>query len=387
MTGDHPHRSARHELAQPWRGVVASVAVIAVALLAILPWDYATLGGVVADVMMCAIPFAVVVGSFWHSAEPNGIGRLRQPWKGLAYLGLAAVVAVVVHVVLAATIGGGRGDTPVLAFGIILSVVITFWLAVVWGGWPFTLIANRVLGGLVLLATAYVVTAIVLRTLSFAFLGSGPAVAGLDPAGPVPAWDGLVFAVTCLAVIFGLLHFDLWPLTLIPGVMWQPVLGLVWSLATLLVGGAAYLLGTRVLGMSPDTFMVTVPVPFMFGTVVLLTMLDGSLTTRLTGPVKGLVSAGLAAVIGTGLARLYVALMPVLTPDVPAPTAAAGALDQHLWLATALLAVTFPLLAMYKDFFGLWPLARGAEQIAAAPDRADPPPTADLSESQPVHTG
>jgi hypothetical protein len=49
--------------------------MIAIACLAIAPWSYAALGGVVADAVMCSIPFTVVVGSFWHGLEPRLIAR------------------------------------------------------------------------------------------------------------------------------------------------------------------------------------------------------------------------------------------------------------------------------------------------------------------------
>jgi hypothetical protein len=63
-------------------------------------------------------------------------------------------------------------------------------------------------------------------------------------------------------------------------------------------------------------------------------------------------------------------LMPILTPDVPA-----GELDQHLWLASALLGVTFPFLAMYNDLFQLWPLAPKTRPVQA-PEVAEPAMTA-----------
>lgn len=115
-----------------------------------------------------------------------------------------------------------------------------------------------------------------LLTFNFSFLAGTPFYAGMDPAGPVPAWDGLVIAVTCLATLFLFLHFELWPLTTVRAIMKQPILGIVWTVATLVIGGGAYFVGTRVVGMTPDTFLVTVPVPFLFGSTVLLTMLGGS---------------------------------------------------------------------------------------------------------------
>jgi hypothetical protein len=348
---------------QPRLGAIASAAMIGLALVAIAPWPYATLGGVVANVTMCAIPFMVVVAGFWKGAEPQPIAGLHQPLRGLGLLGLATVFAGAVYAVLSVTFGGGRGDTPFLAFGIILSIVVTFWLDVVLGGWPFALVRNRLLGGASLILAAYLITALLLRTLDFSVFAGQAFYAGMDPAGPIPAWDGLVGGVSCLATVFLFLHFELWPLTLLPRLQRQPVMGVVWSLLILGGGIGGYLFGTRVLGLSPDAFLVTVPVPFMFGTVVVLTMFQGSLTRRLTGLSRGLVSAVLAAVAGTVLARMFLLLQPMLTPDVPA----SSPLDQHLWLASALLAVTFPLMAMYHDLFRLWPLAGREDEAAPQP--------------------
>lgn len=353
-------------LKQPWLGIAATTVALVVGLLATAPWPFATLTGDFANVMMCTIPFTVVVASFWHGGEPKVVAALPQPLKGVAFLGLAAVVAVVVHTILAATLGGGRGATPFLAFGIILSVVVTFWLVVVLGGWPFTLIGNKLVAGGAILVAVYVLAGLVTRLLSFAAFSDQPFYPGMDPAGPIPAWDGLVGGVTCLATVFGFLHFDLWPLSRRPAIMRQPVLGLVWTPLVALVGLSAYLLGTRVFGLTPDGFLVTVPVPFMFGTVVLLTMLKGSLTARLPQPLRGAVSAASAFVVGTVLAGLFMLLMPVLTPDVPA-----AAVPTHLWLASALLGVTFPLMAMYHDFFGLWPLRSEHAEHAPAAVRGD----------------
>jgi hypothetical protein len=355
---------------QPWLGVVATSAIIVASLLAIAPWGYATFGGVVANVLMCAIPFSVIVTTLWGSAEPKVIGRLPQPLRGLAYSVLTAVVAVVIYLVVGATIGAGKGDTPVLAFGIIVSVIVAMWFVLVLGGWPFILIPNKLVGGVLLLTSIYLLTAAIMQTFNFAFLAGAPFYDSLDPAGPVPAWDGMVILVTFLAVVFLFLHLDLWPLSRVRALGSQPLLGIVWTLVALVIGGAAYYLGTRTFGLTPDAFLVTVPVPFIFGSVILLTMLDGSATFGLTGPLKGVSTAALAAVLGSVLAAVYVAVMPLVTSDVPAPTAAGGAFDQHMWLASALLAMTFPLLAIYHGYFDLWPLRQAVTPSTPRPDSA-----------------
>ena len=119
--------------------------------------------------------------------------------------------------------------------------------------------------------------------------------ASLDPGGLFNAWDVTVVAVTALAVMFLFLHLDLWPLTRFGSVMRQPVLGIVWTLSCVVVAWALFWVGTRGFGMDAPVFLVRVPIPFIFGSVILLNMLQGSLFGGLRQPVKGLASALAAA--------------------------------------------------------------------------------------------
>ena len=120
--------------------------------------------------------------------------------------------------------------------------------------------------------------------------------------------------------------------------------------------------------MTPPDFLVTVPVPFLFGSVVLLTMLQHSVFASRGQPVKGVLSAVTAMVVGTVLALLYQAVMPIVTGDLPSGPAT---FDAELWLANALLAVTFPFLAFYGDYFQLWPFAKAPAAGADAESGKD----------------
>jgi hypothetical protein len=152
-----------------------------------------------------------------------------------------------------------------------------------------------------------------------------------------------------------MLHFDLWPLTKSASVMRQPVLGIVWTVIALILGGAAYYVGVNVLGTDVMAFLVRVPVPFIFGTIIVLNMLQNSLFAKLTQPVKGVANAIAAAVIGTVLAQIYGALATTVTGTVkPGPPT----YDFEVWLASALLSVTFPFLIFYAEFFKMWPLKK-----------------------------
>jgi hypothetical protein len=358
-------------LRQPLLGVVATAVVIVASLVFVSLFSWPTFGGWVSFALMCAIPVTIVIGAFWRGAVPAAIAERRQPVRGLLFLGLAAVVALVVGAVHLATIGGGMTPpVPMVIQAIITSVVTTFFLAIVWGGWPWSLVRNRLVGGVGLLVTAYVVNAVLYTLLfNYEFAKGAPFYRpSLDPGGLFNAWDVTVFAVTALAVMFLFLHLDLWPLSRSAAIMRQPVLGLVWTFAAMVLGGALFWAGTRGLGMDAPVFLVRVPIPFIFGSVILLNMLQGSLFRGMRQPVKGLASAVAAAVVGSLLALAYAALMPAVTGAL---ASGAPAFDAELWLANALLAVTFPAMAWAGDFFGLWPLA-AREPAAVAADEAVP---------------
>src|SRR4030095_790189 len=96
-------------------------------------------------------------------------------------------------------------------------------------------------------------------------------------------------------------------------------------------------------------------IPYIFGTIIVLNMLQNTLTAKLTQPAKGVINAVLVARVRAAPAQLYRALsgtVPGALHSGP-PT-----YDMEIWLASALLAVTFPLLIFFAEFFKFWPLAK-----------------------------
>ncbi len=351
---------------QPVLGVVASSIILVLSLVVVWLLGVDLLMGWASYALMGAIPFAIVVGAFWHGEEPRAIAGLPQPARGLAFLALSAAVAAVVAVVHWLTRGGGlQPPTPMAIMTIITSVVTTFFLAIILGGWPFTLIRNKLAGGIALLVAVYVVNAIIYQVFfNYSFASAAPWYsAALDPKGLFNAWDVVVFMVTSLAVMFVFLFLDLWPLTRAEALRSQPVLGVVWLASCLAIGGVVFWLGTSVAGIPAPTFMVQVPLPFIFGSILLLNMLGGSVLPKASQPARGLIGVVMAAVLGTLLAMVYSALMPVIS--APLPSGPKGDFAAEVWLANAALAVTFPLLSFYGDYFGLWPLAGKPESVPA----------------------
>jgi hypothetical protein len=342
---------------QPALGIVATAIIIAISLGLISRFSYDTFTGWISFGLMCVIPMQIVAAVLWKTQWPSGVATRRQPVKGVLLILITFFVGTIAGLVYFATAGGGIAPpTPMLVQSIIVSVVVMFWFAIMWGGWPFNAaIRNPGVAGLAALIASYAVNLLLFRILfNYEFMKDAPVyVPSLDPHGFFPAWNVLVFYVTSLAVMFLTLHFDLWPLTKFKGVMSQPVLGLVWTAVVLLLGAVLFVIGTRVWQMDVVDFLVRVPIPFIFGTIVVLNMLQNSLYARLSQPIKGIASALTAAVVGIALAMLYRQLAVSVTG-----TMASGppAYQSEIWLASALLSVTFPFLIFYAEFLGFWPL-------------------------------
>ena len=347
-------------LKQPVLGIVATALIVAVSLGFISLFDYSGFSGWAATFLLCVIPMEIVMGVTWGMKQPGFAAARSQPLRGILFSLIALFAGVVVVLAHWAGVGGSLSPpTPMLTQCLIASVVITFCLAIMWGGWPFTvLIKNPIAAGLALLVACYVINYILFRVLfNYDFMKGAPVyVAAQDPQGMFNAWSAVVFYVTSLSVMFLMLCFDLWPFTKSPGLMKQPVLGVVWTLLALLVGGGAYYIGVDVMKMDVVAFLVSVPIPFIFGTIFVLNMLQGSLFAKLTQPLKGVLNTVAAALLGSLFALLYRALTHVVTAGEinPGPPT----YQSEIWLASALLSVTFPFLVAYADFFTMWPLQR-----------------------------
>jgi hypothetical protein len=346
-------------LKQPAAGIIATLIGILIALAFISRFDFPTFAGWISYFFLCVIPVQIVMAITWGTQHPQFAAKHTQPLKGLLLLLVALVLGGAIAAVCFETVGGGISPpTPMLAMYAITAVATTFWAAIVLGGWPSTaFIKNPLAAGLGVLLTGHIVCYLLFRIFfNYGFMRGAPVyVASLDPQGLFNAWYSLVFAVATVAAMFLVLLFDLWPLTKFPGVMRQPVLGIVWTLINLALTGIAFYIGVVVMKMDVVAFLVRVPVPFIFGSVVTLNMFQASLFQKLTQPVKGIVTMIFAALIGTLLTQMYGLLAPTVTGTLhsgPPPY------DFEIWLASALLSITFPFLVFFAEFFKLWPLKR-----------------------------
>ncbi len=351
-------------MTQPLLGVVASVIAIVVSLAFISLFDFGTFAGNVSFVMLCVIPLQIVVVVLW-GARPALVARLGQPARGAVLLLLTMLVGILIApLALIVTGDGVTPPGPVPSHFVIAVVPTTFWLAIMWAGWPFSVvIRSPIAAGLAVLVAAYVITyAIFHAFFDYQFLEGTPAFVASAPRGLFFAIDALVFYVTALAGMFVVLCFDLWPLTTSPTLMRQPVLGLVWTAISAALGGLVMFVAVRTMGIDPMIVLTRVTAPFIFGAIIVLNMLQNSLFATMTQPLKGVMNSAAAAAIGVALAVSYGALAPAVTGALPS---GAPGYEYEIWLANALLSVTFPLLIFYAAYFDYWPL----QQRAAATRR------------------
>lgn len=357
-------------MAQPTLGIAATAIVIAISLGYIALWDFGTFVGWVSFFALSFIPFEVVTAVIW-GGNPPFAARLRQPVKGLILVLVTLLVGVLVSRVVFQTLGASQGEPgPMLAFFSICVIVTTFFWTIAFGGWPFTaMIRNPLAAGFATWAACYAVGFAIYWTFSdFAHLQGTPVyVASADPHGMFHAWSVPVSYMAVLTILFTWLCFDLWPLTSSPGLMKQPVLGLVLTGTSVAAGLGLYGFGVQVMQVEVVEFLLRVPIAFVFGTILVLNMCQNSLV-RMKQPAKGVMNVILSAIIGSVLLIAYQRLQPTLSGALPPGPTEFQREQFQVWTANALLSVTFPLLVFYAAYLNFWPMARPAP-VPATPAR------------------
>ena len=342
---------------QPLLGLTALLLVIIISLGIISLFEEATFSTWVAFLFMCCVPAQIVFALVWHCSIPAAAGNMGQPGRGITFTVLTAALGMIIAVLTYYLVGKGHGITPMLLMYTILTVVVTFWFAVLWQCWPVTLFTNNplVVGASVLLV-AYLGAYIVFVTLfDFSFLQGAPVYfPDADPGGMFMAWTPMSFAVTTVAMILTLVLFDFWP---VAGISRPGVKVFAATAVVVLLAAAVYYLGVCLAGMDKVRYMSLVPVSYIFGIFLPLSLMQGSLFPELKQPFKGLALTVFCAVTAVILQQLYLFLGPVVSG--PLAAGPEGHYQEELWLASALLGLTFPVLVVVTDYFGFWPLKKG----------------------------
>lgn len=344
---------------QPLLGILGLLAMMAVSWLVIGAFDGGFFATWVTFAVVVAVPVQIVLAMVWQTNYPGWVARLGQPAKGLALLALTAIGAAIIGLLVFSTQGRQVGPpTPFTLMYVIFSVLVTFWLVIVWRCWPLSAFSRRPLViGLGTLLLAYLGGYVLFAALfDFSAMAGAPFYReAMDPHGAFPAFEALAFAVTSVAVIFALVLLDFWPLSRVQALGNGSLMGLATSLLVLVLTALLYGIGTRWLGLEPVKFMVHGSIALLFGALIPLLMFEGKLFAERPQPLRGLLQLGIAVLAGATLPALYWSLGPLLS----GPLQAGGPGYEHeLWLASALLAMTFPLLVVFGQFLDFWPLRR-----------------------------
>ena len=344
-------------------GGLLSVLLIASSVAAICPTDVLT--GRVGFLFMAATPPQIVLAMIWRCGFPRSIATLRQPAKGLALLGLNLLFTIPAAALLIAFSGNGMGPpTPFLIVLTMLPIIVMLWVVPALHCWPVSALTRHPLAlGLGTLAFCYLVSfALFTFLLSFAFLEHAPVYdAALDPHGLFDTWAALAVMVTMVAMVLALMLLDFWPIAAILPEAGQPLFGIVAMGFVTLASVLIFFVFTHLLGWAPIQVLVRFAVATIFGIFIVDTMTGHELWRHWPQPRLGLVKLGLSLLFGALGYRLYATASSWFAGAPISNTAPDFALD--LWIANAMLGITFPTMIVVAEFFGFWPFTlRGARE-------------------------
>ena len=347
---------------QPVLGILGLVIAMAISLIIISLFSADMFDGWVTYFVATCVPVEVVMALVLQTQYPAFLKDMAQPMKGIALLVITLVIAAIISVAVyytaakAITVSGTMQPTPMTIIYLIFAVLITFWFVVVWGNWPVTAITKSQFAiGLSVLLVTYLIGYLLFYLLfDFGLLKGAPVYAEqLDPMGKFNFVEVLSFSITTVTLIFVLILFDFWPITAVPAFRTQPMMGLATTIFVFIVAGIIWWVGVYKLNFAPDKFQAYGSIGLLFGCLVPIVMFEGQLFAGLKQPLTGLARLVVAAICGWLLPQFYLWIQPMVTKD-PA--------NLENWLASALLAMTFPMMVVVAQYFNFWPFRGNAKK-------------------------
>jgi hypothetical protein len=351
------------EVKQPLLGFLGLIVVLFIAFGIITWFKPETFIPWAGELAMCLIPFSIIMGMVWGGNYPAPAAKLEQPLKGLYLLLFNMVIGIIIAGWSIKTVGGFvTPPTPPLIFFTIMTVIMTFWCVVVWGCWPAAGIKgdHPAFVGFGTLIVSYAVAYILFITcFNFDFMKGAPFYAAvMPPSGAFNAFSSLAFFLTCLAVILAWVELDFWPISLIPpkapAFGKQPIWGIVVSIVVCIIAYIIKVIFVDNMGMDVFAYTLKVPICIIFGEFIMLLLFQTSPVQTVKQPVKGIILIVINIILAVVMYNLY--LWFSLLVAGPLPPGGATGYVQELWIATALLGFTFPVIASYTGFFNFWPL-------------------------------
>ena len=339
---------------------VSTVLVLALAAGICAAFDRHVLTTWVGFFFIAATPTEIILSMLWQARHPTFIARLTQPAKGLALTGATALTGGVIGLLLFYFAGAGVSPpTPMLLMLAMVSVVTIMWFIVIWHCWPLSRFSsNKTILGIATLVTVYIAAVLVFRAaFNFSFLEHTPVyVASLDPKGWVNAWVALSVLVTTVAVMLVAALFDFWPLTRVLPTRHQPAFGLAATAGVVIGTALLYGFFTHIGGLDPVEMLVRVAVSLIYGIFLVEVMTHRQLFAGWGQPQRGVGLTVIAASLAVAMYFVYAYSAPFIARHTL--TAGPPMYELEIWVANAMLGITFPLMVVVADFFEFWPLHR-----------------------------
>jgi hypothetical protein len=155
------------------------------------------------------------------------------------------------------------------------------------------------------------------------------------------------------------------------------------TILVLIITYIIYKIGLAVL-KDPTVFLVKIAISWIFGEFIMLNCLQTAPFQTVAQPLKGILLIICAFILALIMYPIYGALECWIA-GAALPAGLKGGYAYELWIASAMLAVTFPMFVTYTGYFNFWPFTEGAPP--PPPEAAAPsgPAPSSLEESVSQH--
>ena len=311
--------------------------------------------------LICGTPFQLMMAIVWRHEYPGFIANVPQPAKGAVLTGLFLLAAAVFTPLLLYTFGQGV-LSPIYIHLVVMSVPTCLFVIIIFGSWPFSQFSsNPLIVGIGTLIFCHTLNYLIFITFfNYNFFSDAPFYAtSITPEGLFNGFTALTYAVTAASCLMVFLMFEMWPVVMLCTPDKQPFFGLVATALILVVAGIVYGIFVGYLGMEPMDYMVRGPVCIIFGAFIVDNMMQFQLFTNLQQPVKGLVKSSVCLVGAFLMFLLYEAVAPLIS-GMDLLSGPENNYAKEVWIATAMLGVTFPTINVISGAFDFWPIKKSS---------------------------
>jgi hypothetical protein len=343
---------------QPTLGITLATTISIISILICITTDLEIITGWVSVILMSMVPAQIILTLQLRNDLGPRHASLPQPLKGIATTSIMLAIGTIQLVIVKSlTEGFINPPTPYSIMLSITSVVTTLWMVVIFNGIPSQIFKNKLLGSLSTWATSLLLSCVIFSLLfNFSPFKNAPFKSlYLQANGLIPAWDALSLLVTTVSVILALVLLDF---HIINKLKTSAAAITAKATTTLIVGFSIWFTATKMAEIDPVLYMVNGPISIIFGEFIILIMLQNSLLKSLNQPFKGFALIALSVTFALSVYTLYEYTAKSLIEGISDGAPFYGV---ELWIASTMLAVTFPLFVMFAEIFNFWPIVKFRE--------------------------